>query len=524
MGIMDLACILCDNPHVVNLGCKHNMCLQCILKLYDGIESTPCPFCKQVIDMTPILKLTLCARCKSLQNNYCSKCSNFLCDTCWSLIHSFPPANTHVKSVFNINIDERKHLFDQVYITNKSLKQIDRDLGNLEREYLKETSVKHSTLYKIHKIYDNYRKQLHKQQKDIEDYINEQTVLKKEQLLHDKVELKTYNELCCTKILNYDNQVSVPEIPAYVNRLDYNLVINSIVLPEIVSIPKDVSMVCDIDGVERWFSNDKLHRDGDLPAVIYPNGRKEWYENGRLHRDNDQPAWIESDGRMAWYNYGLLHRDNDQPALIQGSGSRHWYQDGLLHRVNGPAYICPSDGERWCLYGRYHRDIDEPAYIDKDKKMWYKNGKLHRETGPAIIYANGDQQWYIQGQAHRIDGPAKIYANGKEEWYFNGKLHRIDGPAIIMVNKREEYYINGVLHRDHDLPAVIRRHNTLKWYQNGRLHRNNDQPAVISDKKQMWYVNGLLHRDNDLPAIIHKDGRKEFYIKGHKYIPQCKNE
>jgi hypothetical protein len=32
-------------------------------------------------------------------------------------------------------------------------------------------------------------------------------------------------------------------------------------------------------------SKKKCHRDGDKPAIIYPNGRREWYINGKLHRD-----------------------------------------------------------------------------------------------------------------------------------------------------------------------------------------------------------------------------------------------
>ena len=29
----------------------------------------------------------------------------------------------------------------------------------------------------------------------------------------------------------------------------------------------------------------ELHRENDLPAVIYTSGEKEWWKNGKLHRD-----------------------------------------------------------------------------------------------------------------------------------------------------------------------------------------------------------------------------------------------
>jgi hypothetical protein len=34
----------------------------------------------------------------------------------------------------------------------------------------------------------------------------------------------------------------------------------------------------------RWYKDDKLHRDNDLPAIEYHNGRKVWIQNGKWHR------------------------------------------------------------------------------------------------------------------------------------------------------------------------------------------------------------------------------------------------
>jgi len=54
--------------------------------------------------------------------------------------------------------------------------------------------------------------------------------------------------------------------------------------------------------------------------------------NDQLHRDNDLPAIINSDGTEKWYQNDQLHRDNDSPAIIYGSGSQSWYQNDKLHR------------------------------------------------------------------------------------------------------------------------------------------------------------------------------------------------
>jgi len=56
--------------------------------------------------------------------------------------------------------------------------------------------------------------------------------------------------------------------------------------------------VCD-DRTE-WFLNDQLHREDDLPAVIYANGYKAWWLNGKLHR-KDGPAIECVNGNNYWY-------------------------------------------------------------------------------------------------------------------------------------------------------------------------------------------------------------------------------
>jgi hypothetical protein len=53
----------------------------------------------------------------------------------------------------------------------------------------------------------------------------------------------------------------------------------------------------------RWYRNNKLHRDNDLPAFV-TYSESAWYQNGKLHRDGDKPALL-SYGRQYWYQHGV---------------------------------------------------------------------------------------------------------------------------------------------------------------------------------------------------------------------------
>jgi predicted lipoprotein with Yx(FWY)xxD motif len=40
----------------------------------------------------------------------------------------------------------------------------------------------------------------------------------------------------------------------------------------------------------QWYQDGVLHRDGDKPAVIFPDGRKQWWHHGRPVRDEEGPS------------------------------------------------------------------------------------------------------------------------------------------------------------------------------------------------------------------------------------------
>ena len=78
----------------------------------------------------------------------------------------------------------------------------------------------------------------------------------------------------------------------------------------------------------RWHKDGKLHRGGDLLAIIRENGAQEWYQYGKLHRDGDLPAVINIDGTQEWHKDGKLHRDGDRPAVTDTDGIRLWFKNG----------------------------------------------------------------------------------------------------------------------------------------------------------------------------------------------------
>ena len=52
------------------------------------------------------------------------------------------------------------------------------------------------------------------------------------------------------------------------------------------------------------YKHGELHRDNDLPAIVYLHGGKQWWQNGERHRDNDLPAIVWANGDKEWYQNG----------------------------------------------------------------------------------------------------------------------------------------------------------------------------------------------------------------------------
>ena len=115
------------------------------------------------------------------------------------------------------------------------------------------------------------------------------------------------------------------------------------------------------NGDQEWYRDGKLHRDGDLPAVVAADGAvQEWFKYGKRHRDGDLPAAVDADNYQTWYQDGTRHRDGDLPAIVRANGDQEWYKDG-----------------------KRHRDGDLPAFLSQGYQAWFRDGKYHRDIGPA---------------------------------------------------------------------------------------------------------------------------------------------
>ncbi len=136
---------------------------------------------------------------------------------------------------------------------------------------------------------------------------------------------------------------------------------------------------------EHWYRNDELHREGDLPAVIWykKNGAiiaEYWYRNGKPHRGGDLPADIYYRNNQIyaeyWHRHGKLYRDGGLPVAVwydkKGAKTEErWYHDNKKHREGGlPAVI------------RYKNGV-------KTAEAWYRDAKLYTNGRlAAVIYYN----------------------------------------------------------------------------------------------------------------------------------------
>ncbi len=217
---------------------------------------------------------------------------------------------------------------------------------------------------------------------------------------------------------------------------------------------------------------------------------KVWRRAALIHRDNDLPAMIYDNGRLEWYIMGESRRNNGLPAVKDNTmkGKSLWdlLPMVVIEKIREYGYIIE------------YRD-------NMQRKVWKQDHVLHRLGGPAVIWENGTQEWYKNGKPHREgDRPAVVHADNTQYWYKNGKPHRGgDKPAVILPDGTRKWCTHGMLHRDGDKPAVICSNGDRFWYRHGKRHRYNDLPAVIlADGTQQWYKNGELSRENGKPVYV----------------------
>lgn len=66
--------------------------------------------------------------------------------------------------------------------------------------------------------------------------------------------------------------------------------------------------------------------------------RTEYYFFDALHRENDLPAVEYHNGKKEWWKFGVKHRDNG-PAVEFGEEIKEWWKYGKRHNLYGPAVI-----------------------------------------------------------------------------------------------------------------------------------------------------------------------------------------
>jgi hypothetical protein len=205
-----------------------------------------------------------------------------------------------------------------------------------------------------------------------------------------------------------------------------------------------------------WLLDGKLHREHDLPAVIYADGGRLWYQYGCKHRDHGRPACVGVEGACEWYQHGKLHRDDDRPARIIFVGNRIWYQHGERHRDHDrPATIMITDTYEWSQHGKVHRDHDRPSYFYQpgNLRAWHQHGKLHRDHDrPAITHADGSRTW-VQRESNHCDLPMLINVTACS-WMYHGRS--LDEPDRA--------------HREHNRPARISGSGGRYWFRDGKMY------------------------------------------------------
>lgn len=87
--------------------------------------------------------------------------------------------------------------------------------------------------------------------------------------------------------------------------------------------------------------------DGDLPAMIHPDGVQKWWQHGEQHRDGDKPAVI-SKTIQEWWQHGQRHRENG-PAIVFRDGLQMWIQHDQKHRLDGPAVTNGGSSEEYWI-------------------------------------------------------------------------------------------------------------------------------------------------------------------------------
>jgi len=261
-------------------------------------------------------------------------------------------------------------------------------------------------------------------------------------------------------------------------------------------------------GTQCWYKNGKLHRDDDLPAMIYPVGTECWYQDGELHRNGDLPAVIHPNGTHEFYKNGHRHRDGDLPAIFDSDGNEGFYKDGLLHRDSNLPAVKRSNGYQ----------------------AWYKNDKLYRNDNlpseilppeKCIIFDDFMKQLkYIpQVECGYIPQMFKSFKNNEEKNVYSSDKYISEIFSLNKECKKEgEYYTS---------TYIVPRYGDLIWLDSFELcflDRNLKLFDITTDvKTSLKFIDEINKNSMSLdikqyPSLLTPFYRMEFTISVHESL------
>ena len=222
---------------------------------------------------------------------------------------------------------------------------------------------------------------------------------------------------------------------------------------------------------EKWYKHGILHREPNLPAVIWYNDRgqicaEEWFYNGEHYRRGDNPAYIKYSERREATN--LVVRDNatdnrklnesilpyltealiDLDKLFQHDyDCEEYYYDGKLHRTEQPGHmpaVIKRDRGRITYLGFYWGGMRSRAHTqipDEAVEKW-RNTEIKMQD---IFNIQTGFPTELEFFYDHVDG-----LEAKITWRFHDMLHRDhdDLPAIVYCYRggatKYEYYYMGM--------------------------------------------------------------------------------
>ena len=169
------------------------------------------------------------------------------------------------------------------------------------------------------------------------------------------------------------------------------------------------------DGRRQWYWNGRKHRGGDRPADEYPDGTKEWRRSGKRRRGPGGaggPTRVSSDGTQTWHCpvRGHVHRGGDLPAIVRPDGSRIWYSHGLRHRDGDRPAIEAVDYLGWFRHDHMHRDGDRAAVIQRCRRGFRPHPRLR------LVLSYWHKGW------PRACGRQKSYWRARERHLFAAQM------------------------------------------------------------------------------------------------------